>query len=155
MEGSYQCSDLTPKTSVCKRHTQTAFQRYTHIKSLAKIDIQQTLRLPSADKHCLWVNAAHTLWDSATLHVPFFLQVNVLKKVSHQDRQCCFKGWAHFLLWLSMQWYCRKKLSKSLTLKAFKYISCSAAHTFQCMLAEIIPKAHEIPTCCLMVLHYE
>lgn len=70
IEASYRGSHLTSKTSVYKKHTQTAPQRYTHSKSLAKIDILQALHLPYADKHWLWVNAAHTPWDSDTfLHL--------------------------------------------------------------------------------------
>ncbi len=128
-----------------KIHTQTASLRYTHGKSSAKIDILQALRLPSADKHCLWVNTAHTPWDSATFCLPLPSSVNVLNKASHQERRHGFKGnVVDFLIWLSMQCYCSKNQQrKSLTLK-----------TVVCWLI-LYQIKHESLRCCLMVLHYE
>lgn len=90
MEASYRGSHLTSKTSAYKKHTQTAPQRYTHSKSLAKIDILQALRLPSADKH--YGLTPLTLPGIQTLfRVSLPSNVNVLSEASHQERQCGFE----------------------------------------------------------------
>ena len=96
MEVIYRGSDLTSKTSVYKKHTQMALQRYTHSKSLAKIDTLPALRLPWVDKHCPWVKASRTPWDLTTFGVIFPSSVNVLNKASHWEWLGYFKDSVHF-----------------------------------------------------------